>query len=572
MEKPDIDCKNSPNSFCYICAKYITKLQQRPVGVKVKEEYFAYFGREILDQEQEWVPKVCCKTCESSLSLWYSGKRKSMQFATPTIWKKPKRNHEDCFYCSINVFGFSAKNKNKIAYPVNSSAEMPVLHSDNLPIPESPNPDLNRSSSDDEGDTNIDLDTSNDPEYLPETLKKPCEQHLVQQAELNDLVRDIGLSKFDSEVLGSRLQEWHCLDKKTRITKFRKRNATLTSFFTVVDSICVCNDVDGLMKAIGFVHKVSEWRLFVDSSNSSLKAVLLHNGNQKPSVPIAHTVGMKETYQSMKMILNAINYKRYEWQIVADLKVIALILGLQGGWTKYCCFLCLWDSRAKLKHYTVKNWPKRSTFKPGCQNIENKPLVDPSKVILPPLHIKLGLMANFVKALKEDGRGFAYLKTKFPKKSEAKLKKGIFVGPQIRKIMKDPNFVLNLTKIERNAWTSFEKVVKGFLGNVRKRNCKQIVQTLIKNFKAMGCNMSLKIHFLNSHFEYFPKNLGDYSDEQGERFHQAMLTMEHRYQGRWDPAMMGDYCWTLCRETKRAYKRKASYDLNKSTKKIKFEN
>lgn len=83
----------------------------------------------------------------------------------------------------------SPRSGTKIAYPVNSSAEMPVLHSENFPIPKSKNPYLNSSSSDDEGDT--DIDTSNDTEYLPETLKKTCEQHLVQQAELNDLVRDL---------------------------------------------------------------------------------------------------------------------------------------------------------------------------------------------------------------------------------------------------------------------------------------------------------------------------------------------------------------------------------------------
>jgi hypothetical protein len=32
--------------------------------------------------------------------------------------------------------------------------------------------------------------------------------------------------------------------------------------------------------------------------------------------------------------------------------------------------------------------------------------------------------------------------------------------------------------------------------------------------------MSLKVHFLNAHLDYFPKNLGAVSEEQGERFHQ----------------------------------------------------
>lgn len=38
----------------------------------------------------------------------------------------------------------------------------------------------------------------------------------------------------------------------------------------------------------------------------------------------------------------------------------------------------------------------------------------------------------------------------------------------------------------------------------------------------MGVNMSLKIHFLLSHLNFFPENLGSMSDEQGERFHQDL--------------------------------------------------
>ncbi|UYV70783.1 K02A2.6-like [Cordylochernes scorpioides] len=42
--------------------------------------------------------------------------------------------------------------------------------------------------------------------------------------------------------------------------------------------------------------------------------------------------------------------------------------------------------------------------------------------------------------------------------------------------------------------------------------------------------MSLKIHFLHSHLDFFPDNLGAVSDEHGERFHQAISSMEKRYQ------------------------------------------
>ena len=68
------------------------------------------------------------------------------------------------------------------------------------------------------------------------------------------------------------------------------------------------------------------------------------------------------------------------------------------------------------------------------------------------------------------------------------------------------------------------------------------------NYRELGCNMSLKIHFLDSHLDFFPNNLGAVSDEHGERFHQEMSTMETRYQGKWNPKMLADYCWNLKRD------------------------
>jgi len=59
----------------------------------------------------------------------------------------------------------------------------------------------------------------------------------------------------------------------------------------------------------------------------------------------------------------------------------------------------------------------------------------------------------------------------------------------------------------------------------------------------MAANTSIKLHFLYSHLDRFPGNLDDLNDEQGERFHQDISEMEVKYQGRWDAAMLVDYCW-----------------------------
>lgn len=70
--------------------------------------------------------------------------------------------------------------------------------------------------------------------------------------------------------------------------------------------------------------------------------------------------------------------------------------------------------------------------------------------------------------------------------------------------------------------------------------------------------MSIKLHYLRNHLDKFPDNLGNYSEEQGERFHQDLKVMEERYQGRWDCHMMADYCWSLKRDCPlKNYKRKA---------------
>ena len=75
-------------------------------------------------------------------------------------------------------------------------------------------------------------------------------------------------------------------------------------------------------------HNPLEWRLFIDSSKFSLKAVLLHNGNTLPSIPVGHSVH-NESYENMKILMEAINYDKFKWSICGDVKVITLLLGLQ---------------------------------------------------------------------------------------------------------------------------------------------------------------------------------------------------------------------------------------------------
>ncbi|XP_036332303.1 uncharacterized protein LOC118743646 [Rhagoletis pomonella] len=236
---------------------------------------------------------------------------------------------------------------------------------------------------------------------------------------------------------------------------------------------------------------------------------------------------------------------------------------MQSGFTKFCCFLCLWDSRATEHHYVRKEWQSRTQYEPGQQNVSAEPLVNPQDIFLPPLHIKLGLIKNFVKALNREGPAFQYLVKLFPKLSYAKIKEGIFVGPDIRKLMADKEFTKCLTPDEAAAWASFQNIVHHFLGNHKSPNFEEIIGDMLENYRKIGARMSLKMHFLHSHLDFFPENLGDTSDEQGERLHQDLANIERRYQGFWDEGMMSDYCWTLIRETDtKQYKRQSPTNLH----------
>ncbi|GFV22118.1 uncharacterized protein TNCV_5006011 [Trichonephila clavipes] len=117
-----------------------------------------------------------------------------------------------------------------------------------------------------------------------------------------------------------------------------------------------------------------------------------------------------------------------------------------------------------------------------------------------------------------------------------------------------------MTEIEFKAWNSFVLVMSNFLGKKRSDDHHvELVESMLSNLKELGCNMSIKIHFLHSYLDRFLQNLGDFSEEQGERFHPDLWTMEERYQGWWDSPMMADYCWSLQRDLPKVVHSRKSY-------------
>ena len=72
-------------------------------------------------------------------------------------------------------------------------------------------------------------------------------------------------------------------------------------------------------------------------------------------------------------------------------------------------------------------------------NILHEPLFDRNTILIPLLHIKLGLIKQFVEALDKNGDTFKYICRLLPSLTTGKSKASIFDGPQIWKLLKDKN-------------------------------------------------------------------------------------------------------------------------------------
>ena len=148
---------------------------------------------------------------------WFNGKRPSgLSFGVPMVWREQSNHTNDCYFCQSDIKGLGAKNRKKGIYPEVPSALKPVLHSDDLPVPTPPANSSNLSSSSDSmlssSDTSFD---EHDSENKP---------NLFTQEALNDLFRDLDLSKDKSELLASRLKQRKLLTDGVKITAARKRH------------------------------------------------------------------------------------------------------------------------------------------------------------------------------------------------------------------------------------------------------------------------------------------------------------------------------------------------------------
>lgn len=172
--------------------------------------------------------------------------------------------------------------------------------------------------------------------------KKNIEPQTFNQEELSDLIRELGLLKDGAELLALRLKEKNLLSKGTKVSIYRMRDEiSFRKYLTQDEYLVYCHDVTELMNDLKKnVYKAKEWRLFIDSSKRSLKAVLLHNSNKYAPILIAHSVTFKEEYKNIELVLHKIKYSEHNRQICGDLKILFFFwISSQISWSFHAFYV-----------------------------------------------------------------------------------------------------------------------------------------------------------------------------------------------------------------------------------------
>lgn len=181
--------------------------------------------------------------------------------------------------------------------------------------------------------------------------------------------------------------------------------------------------------------------------------MLLHNSNERPSIPVAYAALAIESYAMLQAVVNCVNYNKHEWLGCGDFKVIAMLLSMQGCYTKYC-YLCEWDSRTREKNYTHSSCARAKKY---CWRTSSESEQNYSPT----------LSLDSWKRLLRNEAEFQEFCNKFPQLSIENMTKGILIGPQIRQLLENTHFESILTSDQMHAWHSFRYLTTLSLVNRR---------------------------------------------------------------------------------------------------------
>ncbi|XP_076314681.1 uncharacterized protein LOC143227022 [Tachypleus tridentatus] len=174
-------------------------------SAKMCELYKTYFYMPVRDPDRLLASHFTCEHCDKTLERWYRGEKRVMKFAIPRTWCEPTNHTSNCYFCNYPSKRRAGRNASAIVYPDLPSSIFSVPHCSELPVPTPPERKQPSSEESNKSEQKVDVE---DPDYNFRGAAGERNPNYPNQRDLNDLIRDLGLTKSNAERLTSRMKEW----------------------------------------------------------------------------------------------------------------------------------------------------------------------------------------------------------------------------------------------------------------------------------------------------------------------------------------------------------------------------
>lgn len=182
--------------------------------------------------------------------------------------------------------------------------------------------------------------------------------HIIQIKNLINLVRDLDLTKSNAQLLFSIIKKWDLLASKW------PPKESVTKVFQISPLIKMGYAIE-MIQAVWCSwnhHQYDEWKFFTDCSSRRLKQYLSIIKATFIYSFVDYSVYLNENYNSIKFLLQALNYEENGWQITADCKIVVFLMELKGRFTKFSWYLFLWNKKDTTEHCHKKHCPETIEF------------------------------------------------------------------------------------------------------------------------------------------------------------------------------------------------------------------
>ncbi|XP_076310080.1 uncharacterized protein LOC143225124 [Tachypleus tridentatus] len=133
------------------------------------------------------------------LEGWYRGKKRAMKYAIPKSWREPIDHTSNCYFCMVDPSKYqTGKNAYAIMYPDLPSSIVPVPHCPELVVPTPPERKQPSSEESSKSKEEVDVEDRDNSFRGAAGERNP---YYPNQRDLNDLIRDLGLTKSNAKTI-----------------------------------------------------------------------------------------------------------------------------------------------------------------------------------------------------------------------------------------------------------------------------------------------------------------------------------------------------------------------------------